>query len=59
MLRDVQFVERVLEQRKRGAFLGYTYRSPRYVFPEVGKERRPVFSRPTIIPVTADDDNNE
>jgi protein-serine/threonine kinase len=58
MLRDVQFGERVLERRKRGAFLGYTYRSPRYVFPEVGKERRPVFSRPTIIPVT-DNDNDE
>jgi protein-serine/threonine kinase len=56
MLRDVRFGERVLERRKRGAFLGYTYRSPRYVFPEVGKERRPVFSRPTIIPVT-DSDN--
>ncbi|KAG9734492.1 kinase-like protein, partial [Aureobasidium melanogenum] len=58
MVRDLRYGERVLERRKRGAFLGYTYRSPRYVFPEVGKERRPVFSRPTIIPVT-DDDNDE
>ncbi|KAG9553867.1 kinase-like protein, partial [Aureobasidium melanogenum] len=57
MVRDLRYGERVLERRKRGAFLGYTYRSPRYVFPEVGKERRPVFSRPTIIPVT-DDDND-
>ncbi|KAH0372566.1 kinase-like protein, partial [Aureobasidium melanogenum] len=58
MVRDLRYGERVLERRKAGAFLGYTYRSPRYVFPEVGKERRPVFSRPTIIPVT-DDDNDE
>ncbi|KAH0278406.1 kinase-like protein, partial [Aureobasidium melanogenum] len=58
MVRDLRYGERVLERRKAGAFLGYTYRSPRYVFPEVGKERRPVFSRPTILPVT-DDDNDE
>lgn len=58
MLRDGRVGDRVLERRKRGAFLGYTYRSPRYVFPEVGKERRPVYSQPTIIPVT-DRDNEE
>ncbi|CAD0107914.1 unnamed protein product [Aureobasidium uvarum] len=56
LVRDVKYGQRVVERRKRGAFLGYTYRSPRYVFPEVGKERRPVFSRPTIMPVT-DNDN--
>ncbi|KAK6000639.1 hypothetical protein QM012_003364 [Aureobasidium pullulans] len=59
MVRDLRYGERVLERRKRGAFLGYTYRSPRYVFPEVGKETRPVFSRPTILPVTDDDDDDD
>ncbi|KAI4730314.1 kinase-like protein [Aureobasidium sp. EXF-10728] len=56
LVRDVKYGQRVVERRKRGAFLGYTYRSPRYVFPEVGKERRPVFSRPTIMPVADHDD---
>ncbi|KAI4721326.1 kinase-like protein [Aureobasidium sp. EXF-10727] len=56
LVRDIKYGQRVVERRKRGAFLGYTYRSPRYVFPEVGKERRPVFSRPTIMPVADHDD---
>ncbi|THX09961.1 kinase-like protein [Aureobasidium pullulans] len=57
MLRDPRWKDRVLERRKVGAFLGYTYRSPRYIFPEVGKEKTPVFSRPTIIPVNDHDDH--
>ncbi|KAI5248954.1 kinase-like protein [Aureobasidium subglaciale] len=52
LLRDRHLGDHVLERRKAGAFLGYTYRCPRYVFPEAGKEKAPVFSRPTIIPVT-------
>ncbi|KAI5209867.1 kinase-like protein [Aureobasidium subglaciale] len=52
LLRDRRLGDHVLERRKAGAFLGYTYRCPRYVFPEAGKEKAPVFSRPTIIPVT-------
>ncbi|THZ44112.1 kinase-like protein [Aureobasidium pullulans] len=57
ILRDPRWKDRVLERRKVGAFLGYTYRSPRYIFPEVGKEKTPVFSRPTIIPVNDHDDH--
>ncbi|TIA13213.1 kinase-like protein [Aureobasidium pullulans] len=57
LLRDPRWKDRVLERRKVGAFLGYTYRSPRYIFPEVGKEKTPVFSRPTIIPVNDHDDH--
>jgi protein-serine/threonine kinase len=47
MLRDRKVGRRVLERRKTQAFLGYSYRSPCYVFPEVGKEYGPVYVRPT------------
>lgn len=55
MLRDPDLGKKVLELRKKGAFLGYTYRRPKLLldFLDEVVQRRPVCSRPTIIPVNA------
>lgn len=52
LLRDPEVGKKVLELRKKGAFLGYTYRRPKSLcLDEEGHQGRPLFSRPTIIPV--------
>lgn len=52
MLRDPEVGKKVLELRKRGAFLGYTYRRPKSFCLDEGVIRaRPSYNRPTIIPV--------
>ncbi|KAK4992896.1 hypothetical protein LTR50_000802 [Elasticomyces elasticus] len=53
MLRDPRVGMKVLELRKKGAFLGYTYRRPKtYVLDqEVGRGRPSLPRRPTILPV--------
>ncbi|KAL2827187.1 kinase-like domain-containing protein [Aspergillus cavernicola] len=46
ILRDRRFRKRVLEMRKKGAFLGYTYRRPKGVIMALTPERgRPFISR--------------
>lgn len=52
-LRDKKEGPKVLAVRKAGAFLGYTYRRPKFVFPRAGELQKPVYTRPTIIPVNA------
>lgn len=60
MLRDKEVGKQVLELRKKGAFLGYTYRRPKPVLldlSEDGKRGRTgmmTTRRPTIIPVKAE-----
>lgn len=52
MLRDPEVGKKVLELRKKGAFLGYTYRRPKPAFVVEDMQReRAVFVRPSIIPV--------
>lgn len=52
MLRDPEVGRKVLELRKKGAFLGYTYRRPKPTFPVEGVQgERSMFTRPTIVPV--------
>ena len=53
LLRDPQVGRTVLEIRKKGAFMGYTYRRPRFTLPEL--EEKIVtspFQRPSMIPVS-------
>ncbi|KAF9733461.1 Serine/threonine-protein kinase cbk1 [Paraphaeosphaeria minitans] len=55
LLRDPQVGRTVLELRKRGAFVGYTYRRPRFTLPEL-EERlaaRTVVDRPSMVSVCA------
>ncbi|KAF2195667.1 kinase-like protein [Zopfia rhizophila CBS 207.26] len=54
LLRDPQVGRTVLEIRKKGAFMGYTYRRPRFTLPEledrVAKAR---ILKPSMIPMSA------
>ncbi|KAF2676832.1 kinase-like protein [Lentithecium fluviatile CBS 122367] len=55
LLRDPQVGRTVLEIRKKGAFMGYTYRRPRFTLPEL-EERiaaRAPAARTGMVPVTA------
>lgn len=52
ILRDPKLGKKVMELRKKGAFLGYTYRRPKSLFlDEAVQWGRPASLRPTIIPV--------
>ena len=53
LLRDPQVGKTVLEIRKRGAFIGYTYRRPRFTLPEF-EDRiiRAAVQRPNMVPVS-------
>ncbi|KAF2878044.1 kinase-like domain-containing protein [Massariosphaeria phaeospora] len=53
LLRDPQVGRTVMEIRKKGAFMGYTYRRPRFTFPELEERMaaRPPLVRPGSIPV--------
>ena len=46
ILRDRSVAREALELRKRGAFLGYTYRRPRHMLEEPVKEKESRFKRP-------------
>jgi hypothetical protein len=51
MLRDPQVGRAVLELRKKGAFVGYTYRRPTFSLPELDnkvKVTRPALTRPSM-----------
>lgn len=55
MLRDPGIGRKVMALRKRGAFLGYTYRRPKPVILKgEGRRGRAVYSRSTILPVESD-----
>ncbi|KAF1963835.1 Serine/threonine-protein kinase-like protein cbk1 [Byssothecium circinans] len=49
LLRDPQVGRAVLEIRKKGAFVGYTYRRPRFTLNEL--EEKVLCARPNIVPV--------
>jgi len=52
MLRDPEIGKKVLELRKKGAFLGYTYRRPKpFCLEDDVSRSRSWYTRPTIIPV--------
>ncbi|GAB7347590.1 hypothetical protein MBLNU459_g4470t2 [Dothideomycetes sp. NU459] len=53
LLRDPEVGKKVMELRKKGAFLGYTYRRPKPIFfmNEDLRSARPLYTRPTIMPV--------
>lgn len=52
LLRDPELAKTVMELRKKGAFLGYTYRRPRKFHLDEDVQRgRVSYTRPTIIPV--------
>lgn len=56
LLRDPQVGRTVLELRKKGAFVGYTYRRPRFALPELESKmfgRAPCSLRPSMVPVCA------
>ncbi|KAK5012987.1 hypothetical protein LTR39_003874, partial [Cryomyces antarcticus] len=53
MLRDPQLKKKVMELRKKGAFLGYTYRRPKSWVPEEDGEGRPLMHRTSILPRVA------
>ncbi|KAF2124156.1 kinase-like protein [Dothidotthia symphoricarpi CBS 119687] len=58
LLRDPQVGRTVLEIRKKGAFMGYTYRRPRFSLSELESEldaaiARPPLPRPTVDAVSA------
>ncbi|KAF2446007.1 kinase-like protein [Karstenula rhodostoma CBS 690.94] len=55
LLRDPQVGQKVMELRKRGAFVGYTYRRPRFALPELEERlaaKTPV-ARPSMVSVCA------
>ncbi|KAF2711277.1 kinase-like protein [Pleomassaria siparia CBS 279.74] len=53
LLRDPQVGRTVLEIRKRGAFMGYTYRRPKFTLPELeDRIARSPIQRPSMIPVS-------
>lgn len=56
LLRDPHVGRTVLEIRKKGAFVGYTYRRPRFSLPDL-EERvntaRPQLTRPSMVAVSA------
>lgn len=53
LLRDPQVGRTALELRKKGAFVGYTYRRPRFTLLELeeGIAAKAQVSRPVMIPV--------
>ena len=53
MLRDPHVGRTVLEIRKKGAFIGYTYRRPRFALPDFEEKmaRTNPLPRPSMIPV--------
>lgn len=51
MLRDPEVGKTVLELRKKGAFLGYTYRRPKPLFADEARQPNKPSYRPSIIPV--------
>lgn len=55
LLRDPQVGRTVLEIRKKGAFIGYTYRRPRLTLTELEENfgRRSPLPRPSMIPTNA------
>jgi hypothetical protein len=54
LLRDPEVGRTVLEIRKKGAFMGYTYRRPRLTLPELEERitRTTPMQRPSMIPVS-------
>jgi protein-serine/threonine kinase len=56
LLRDPEVGRIVLEIRKKGAFIGYTYRRPRFSLPELEAgvtAARPSLARPSVAAVSA------
>ena len=53
LLRDPEVGQTVLELRKKGAFINYTYRGPRFAMPEMSdRAGRASLARQSAIPVT-------
>jgi hypothetical protein len=54
ILRDPQVGRTVLEIRKKGAFIGYTYRRPRFALPDFEERlaKTAPLPRPSMIPVS-------
>ncbi|KAJ4303233.1 hypothetical protein N0V90_002126 [Kalmusia sp. IMI 367209] len=55
LLRDPQVGRTVLELRKKGAFVGYTYRRPRFTLPEIENSMamRAPMVRPSLVSICA------
>ena len=55
ILRDPQVGRTVLEIRKKGAFIGYTYRRPRFTLPEFEEKsvRAGPLPRPSLVPMAS------
>ncbi|OCL14882.1 kinase-like protein [Glonium stellatum] len=54
LLRDPEVGRTVLELRKKGAFIGYTYRRPRFAMPEMSdRAGRASLARQSVIPIIA------